>query len=94
MALVSRPILLLLSLIAGCGGAQEAAPPPISAAGGATTVGTQSQAPPTPITSLRRSDVRAAIGRGLGAFLQNVAVEDWPVMRDGKLRTLELPIVD
>lgn len=37
-----------------------------------------------PISSLERSDVKKAIQAGPGAFLRNVSVEDWPVMRDGK----------
>jgi len=35
-------------------------------------------------TSLRRSKVKQGIARGLGYFLQNVTVEDYPVMRANK----------
>lgn len=35
-------------------------------------------------TSLKRSQVKATIVKGLGYFLQNVTVEDYPVMRGGK----------
>jgi type II secretory pathway component PulC len=37
-----------------------------------------------PVTSLKRARVKETIAQGLGVFLQNVAVEDWPVMHDGK----------
>lgn len=41
-------------------------------------------AAPAPITSLKRAAVKETIAQGLGAFLQNVTVEDWPVMHNGK----------
>jgi type II secretory pathway component PulC len=36
------------------------------------------------ITSLKRTQVRAAIGKGLGVFLRNIEVDDWPAMQNGK----------
>ncbi len=59
---------------------------------GAESVTSQPEAAPTTTaaavppktTSLRRSQVKASIARGLGYFLQNVTVEDYPVMRGNK----------
>jgi len=57
-------------------GAPAADPPPSPT--------TTAAAVPVKVTALRRSEVKQTITRGLGYFLQNVAVEDWPVMREGK----------
>ena len=68
-----------------CGGET---PPPKSAE---TAPSPQATAPTTTAaavvvktTSLKRSEVKETIAKGLGYFLQNVTVEDWPVMRGGK----------
>jgi general secretion pathway protein C len=45
---------------------------------------TTAAAVPPKTTSLKRSQVKAGIARGLGYFLQNVTVEDYPVMRGNK----------
>lgn len=45
---------------------------------------TTAAAVPPKTTSLRRSQVKAGIARGLGYFLQNVTVDDYPVMRNNK----------
>ena len=45
---------------------------------------TTAAAVPPKTTSLHRSAVKAGIVRGLGYFLQNVTVEDYPVMRGNK----------
>ena len=45
---------------------------------------TTAAAVPPKTTSLRRSQVKAGIAKGLGYFLQNVTVEDYPVMRGNK----------
>jgi type II secretory pathway component PulC len=63
--------------------------PPAKSAGAATSAPeaapTTTAAPvPPKTTSLRRSQVKAGIARGLGYFLQNVTVEDYPVMRGNK----------
>ena len=58
--------------------AESAAPTPEAAPT------TTAAAVPTKTTSLRRSAVKAGIARGLGYFLQNVTVEDYPVMRGNK----------
>lgn len=43
-----------------------------------------------PITSLKRLAVKETIARGVGAFLQNVTVEDWPVMHEGKFHGFKI----
>jgi type II secretory pathway component PulC len=72
-------------LLIGCGGS----PAPKTAAPATTGAPTVTPEPtPAPsratTTSLSRSRVRDTIRLGLGAFLQSVSVEDWPVMRQGK----------
>jgi type II secretory pathway component PulC len=47
-----------------------------------------------PITSLKRSDVKETIARGVGAFLQNVTVEDWPVMHGGKFHGFKIKTIN
>jgi type II secretory pathway component PulC len=49
-----------------------------------TTQHAEPDSTPAPVTSLKRATIREAIAKGLGVFLQNVTVEDWPVMHDGK----------
>lgn len=46
------------------------------------------------ITSLRRTEVKATIAQGLGYFLQNVTVDDWPVMRDGKFHGFKIQSIN
>jgi S1-C subfamily serine protease len=77
-----RRLVSVLALSAlGCGGA-AAAPPPATAPQASATPAPEIAAPAP--SSLRRSTVKQAIGLGVGAFLQNVAVADWPAMKDGK----------
>lgn len=47
-----------------------------------------------PVTSLKRSDVKETIARGVGAFLQNVTVEDWPVMHGGKFHGFKIKTIN
>lgn len=74
-------------LLIACGGSAEpkaaqaprtsttsAEPPPVD-----TTTTTRAQ-----ITQLRRADVKLAIDKGLGVLLQNVMVEDYPAMKEGR----------
>jgi type II secretory pathway component PulC len=49
---------------------------------------------PVPVTSLKRAAVRETIAQGLGVFLQNVAVEDWPVMHDGKFHGFKIRTIN
>lgn len=43
-----------------------------------------------PITSLRRAEIKQTIAQGLGLFLQNVTLDDWPVMREGKFHGFKI----
>lgn len=74
----------LASALVGCG----ETPPAKSAASATSTPEaaptTTAAAVPPKTTSLRRSQVKAGIARGLGYFLQNVTVDDYPVMRNNK----------
>jgi S1-C subfamily serine protease len=69
-------------LALACGGGQ---PEPASPS---NSTSVSSGSPPDlaakPITSLKRSQVRFAIGRGVGAFLQNVTLDENPAFKEGK----------
>lgn len=74
---------LVLSAVA-CGGADPESKMP---RGGDLEGAMPNESPAvvkTPITQLRRSEVKSTIARGPGYFLQNVELEDNPVMHDGK----------
>ncbi len=84
-----RSLILLalgVSITFACGGAppaktlqKSAAPAPsVSAA---------------PLSSLRRSGVKQRIAQGLGYFLQEVAVEDYPVIVGGKFRGFKIKAI-
>ena len=80
------PIALFALALGACGGGGAAAQDPKSpearpegSAAEATTAAVTEKT-----TSLKRSQVREAITKGVGAFLRNVAVEDMPEMRNGK----------
>ena len=78
-----RPMLPAIVLVlAACGSAAPPAetPRPTRAA----QARTRSDEGPKPVTSLTRSQVKRTISEGLGMFLQNVSLEDWPVMHEGK----------
>jgi type II secretory pathway component PulC len=80
------PRLVSITLVvcaAACGGSSHPAAAPAASAADASVTDPAPSAP-QPITSLKRANVKATIAQGLGAFLQNVSVEDWPVMHDGK----------
>jgi len=79
--MIRSALALALALaLTACGG--STAPPP------AKTAKVANDAPVAgdskPVTALRRADVRGAIAQGLGVFLQNVSVDDYPVMQNGK----------
>ena len=75
-----RTAFALALVLTACGG--SATPPPAKSAATATDIPAPSA--PKPITALKRADVRGAITQGLGVFLQNVSVDDYPVMQNGK----------
>lgn len=79
--------------MAACGGSQT--PPPKAAetspaANEGTATPTTTEKPGT----LSRTKVKNTIANGLGVFLQNVAVEDWPVMKEGKFYGFRLKAIN
>lgn len=85
--MLRRALFASALVLTACGG--SATP---TAKTAAATTAEPSPAPPAqrPITSLKRSEVRATIAQGLGMFLQNVMVEDWPVMQNGKFHGFKI----
>jgi len=80
----------LVLFAAACGGSK---PPPKGIDAAQTPPKTETapaSAAPAPVTSLKRAAVKETITRGLGVFLQNVTVEDWPVMHDGKFHGFKI----
>jgi len=85
---------VLVSLLVACG---ESTPPPRAAnseVAPAPKPAAESSAPARPITSLKRAQVKETIAQGLGMFLQNVTVEDWPVMHDGKFHGFKIRTIN
>lgn len=91
MALGARVTLstILVLLATACGGAK---PPPQAAS--TTASAKEPAAVPKPVTALKRSAVKETIAQGLGAFLQNVTVDDWPVMHAGKFHGFKLRAIN
>lgn len=83
---------LVLSFAVGaCGGAS--APPPETKTPATPAASGPPAAPAAPITHVRRSELRTVIARP-GSFLQNVSLDDQPVMVGGKFhgfRIVALP---
>jgi type II secretory pathway component PulC len=81
-----------------CGGstppAKDAHVPKSSTGETSAPTSEQPAAAKQPITSLKRSDVKETIARGVGAFLQNVTVEDWPVMHGGKFHGFKIKTIN
>jgi S1-C subfamily serine protease len=74
------PVLSVVAFAIACGGSKPAsAPTPVPSGGGAADL----SAPRAP-GALRRSEVQRTIDKGLGYFLQDVTVDEWPVLRHGK----------
>jgi type II secretory pathway component PulC len=82
-ALVFALTALCLASVA-CGGETPEAKSPEAPSPQATAPMTTAAAIPEKITSLKRSQVKQQITKGLGYFLQNVTVEDYPAMKANK----------
>ncbi|CAN5924781.1 hypothetical protein BH11MYX4_BH11MYX4_62810 [soil metagenome] len=83
--------LLAASLALACG---EGAPPRSPAAEAPSAAPTTTAAAvPEKTTSLKRSQVKRTIARGLGYFLQEVSVEDYPVMTGGKFHGFKIKAI-
>jgi S1-C subfamily serine protease len=79
-----RPALVLAVSVASvaCGGTPPAMTAQSTPAARSTPPATAEIT--TKTTSLKRSQVKQTIGKGLGYFLQNVTVEDYPAMKANK----------
>jgi type II secretory pathway component PulC len=92
MRLFSVAVVLALSALSvACGESPPARSPQSDSQGAAPT--TTAAAVPEKTTSLRRSQVKHTIARGLGYFLQEVSVEDYPVMTGGKFHGFKIKII-
>jgi general secretion pathway protein C len=85
-------LLVASAASAGCGGEPPEARSPDSSGSAATAAGTATAAP-TKTTSLHRSQVKRTIANGLGYFLQDVTVEDYPVMTAGKFHGFKIKAI-
>jgi type II secretory pathway component PulC len=87
--------LVLSSALFACGGAEptakEPTAPPASVSSPPTTT---AAAVPEKTTQLKRSRVKAAIGRGVGALLRHVSFEDNPEFRNDKFYGFKIKAVD
>jgi type II secretory pathway component PulC len=88
---MARALSVLALIVLGCGGS---APPPNEPAHAAKARMEAPPAAPKPITSLTRLQVKRTIAEGLGMFLQNVSLEDWPVMHDGKFYGFKIKTIN
>lgn len=79
--------------MAACGSSPT---PPPKAAEPAESAPTGAAAPTTAEKpgTLSRAKVKSTIANGLGVFLQNVAVDDWPVMKEGKFYGFRLKAIN
>jgi type II secretory pathway component PulC len=77
-------VIALSASAVACGGETPPAKSIETASPPSTAPTTTAAAVPVVTTSIKRSDVKQSIAKGLGYFLANVSVEDWPVMRNGK----------
>lgn len=84
----------LVFAAAACGGSKPPATAAASPAQTAAAPPSVAAAPKAPVTSLKRAAVKETIARGLGVFLQNVTVEDWPVMHDGKFHGFKIRTIN
>ena len=86
--------LSLVTLTFACGGEGSPAKSPSAPGAEPPAPTTTAAAVPQKISSLRRSGIKGAIGRGLGDFLQNVSVDDYPVMREGKFHGFKIRTIN
>lgn len=71
----------LALVVAACGGGAAERPPAESRP---TEVANEKPTDDTAPATVQRSTVKAAMARGLGAFLADVVLDDRPVFREGK----------
>lgn len=73
--------------VVACGGSPEpkaAQAPKTSTTSAATPPADADRTARPPIARLKRTDVKLAIDKGLGVLLQNIMVEDYPAMKEGR----------
>ncbi|AKV00940.1 hypothetical protein AKJ09_07603 [Labilithrix luteola] len=96
MRRIAGPALFALSVAAvACGSSPNSAPK--TAENSPATIETAPAAAPGATENtgtLSRAKVKRTIANGLGVFLQNVAVDDWPVMKDGKFYGFRLKAIN
>ena len=85
-------VLLALPLLVACGGGENE--PAKSPEAPGTAPSTTAAAVPERTTQLHRAGVKRTIARGLGYFLQDVTVEDYPVMTAGKFHGFRIKSVN
>lgn len=89
-----RALVLIFPLIVACGGGSpepKTADAPKTSTTGASGPTMDPAAPArAPITQLKRASVKTAINQGLGVLLQNVQVEDYPAMKEGRFYGFKL----
>ena len=89
---VAAVLALSVASVACGGGAPPGRAPQAGATGGATPT-TPAAPVPSRTSSLRRTQVKQTIARGLGYFLQGVSVEDDPVMSGGKFHGFKIKAI-
>lgn len=80
--------------LSACGAESKPTPNTASSPPVAKVKSAEKPTPSKPVTSLKRADVKETIARGLGAFLQNVTVDDWPVMQEGKFHGFKIQTIN
>lgn len=87
---------LLLALASvGCGERGEPKTPALDhPSEGAAPPQFEALAARKPITQIKRAAVKETIAEGLGVFLQNVSVDDWPVMHEGKFHGFKIKSIN
>ena len=88
------PFLVLLLILCACGESTAPARTAQDAAGAKPIASAPPAAATGPVTSLTRAQVKETISRGLGVFLQNVTLDDWPVMHDGKFHGFKIRAIN
>lgn len=85
-----RSVVLASLFLVAC--ASESKPPP--AAPAAPAAPKLAEPAPKPITQLKRGEVKQAIQQGVGMFLQNGSVEDYPVMTGDKFHGWKIKTIN
>lgn len=94
MRLSSVAVVLALSIASvACGESPPAKAPKATSPDPQAVPTTTAAAAPTKTSSLHRSQVKRTIAKGLGYFLQEVSVDDYPVMTNGKFHGFKIKAI-